>query len=397
MPETVATYFAKLETLSDEELDRSAGELALHEKHDIARFIAHLAVMTKRKFHLDRRYQNLFDYCVSRFNLSEGSVYRRIQVAKVCRRFPAILVAISQGRLHLTGASLLAPHLAKDNVERLIAAAEGKTKRELEELLVTLAPREAFEPSVRKQPASDPAPGAGLLPRPLERGDLAAPEKAAIEATPDGAGAASAGGKRTRNLAATEDRYNVRFSAGKAFTEKLTRLAEVLGIEHPKNHLEEILTTALDMALEKKDPERKLERRRKREARKEPSSSDTTQKERTPCPGKVHTPKAAKQKDSSPSRHIPADVRQRVLERAGYQCEYRGPDGTRCTSRTGLQVEHTKPFAVYRSHDEEDLRAFCPAHNLRAAEKYFGEEFIKRKIDAARRKRGGPRAADAGP
>jgi len=397
MSETVTTYFAKLETLSDEELDRSAGELALHEKHDIARFIAHLALMTKRKYHVDLRYRNLFEYCVKRFNLSEGSVYRRIQVATVCREFPAILVAISQGRLHLTGASLLAPHLAEDNVERLIAAAQGKTKREVEELLVTLAPRKPFEPSVRKASDPAPAPGASVLPSPQERGDLAAPEKAAIEATPAGAG--SADGKRTRDLLqpATEDRYNVRFSAGRAFTEKLTRLAEVLGIEHPKNHLEEILTKALDIALEKQDPERKLERRRKREARKEPSSSGTTEKERTPCPGKVESPKAAKQKDSSPSRHVPAEVRERVLERAGYQCEYRGPDGTRCTSRTRLHVEHEEPFAVYHSHDEEHLRAFCQAHNLRSAEKYYGEEFMKQKIDAARRKRGGPSAADAVP
>jgi hypothetical protein len=51
---------------------------------------------------------------------------------------------------------------------------------------------------------------------------------------------------------ATEDRYNVRFSAGSGFAEKLTRLAEVLGIESPQNHLEEILSCALDIALEEK-------------------------------------------------------------------------------------------------------------------------------------------------
>ena len=67
------------------------------------------------------------------------------------------------------------------------------------------------------------------------------------------------------------------------------------------------------------------------------------------------------------------------------QCEYRGPDGSRSSSRTGLQVEHTKPFAVYQSHDEQHLRAFCPAHNLQAARKFYGQDFILRKIDAARR------------
>ena len=86
----------------------------------------------------------------------------------------------------------------------------------------------------------------------------------------------------------------------------------------------------------------------------------------------------------APTRYIPSEVRERVLERAGYQCEYVGPDGCRCTCRTGLQVEHTKPFAVYHSHDEEHLRAYCPAHNVHAARKYYGEDFIAQKIEAAR-------------
>ena len=98
------------------------------------------------------RYTNLFTYCVERLNLSEGSVFRRTQVARVCRTFPQILDALAQGRLHLTAASLIAPHLTEENVDRVIDAVAWKTKRQVEEFLVTLAPKEAFEPSVRKQP-----------------------------------------------------------------------------------------------------------------------------------------------------------------------------------------------------------------------------------------------------
>jgi len=131
--------------------------------------------------------------------------------------------------------------------------------------------------------------------------------------------------------------------------------------------------------LEKKDPKRKLERRRKREARKENSS-----------PGELIGGKTDERKDGeqqekpAPSRYIPSEVRERVLERAGYRCEYCGPDGVRCTSRTGLQIEHTKPFAVWRSHDEKFLKAFCPAHNRYAAKKFYGPEFIQAKIEGRR-------------
>ena len=139
-----------------------------------------------------------------------------------------------------------------------------------------------------------------------------------------------------------------------------------------------MLCQALESALEKKDPKRKLERRRKREARKQ-----------NPCPGDEEKQSEEPQRGEtrgSPAvaRQVSAEVRERVLEKARHSCEYRGPDGARCRSRTGLQIEHTRPFSVYRTHDERYLRAFCPAHNLYAAEKFFGRHFIREKIDAAR-------------
>ena len=42
--------------------------------------------------------------------------------------------------------------------------------------------------------------------------------------------------------------------------------AEVVGVENAQKHMAEILEMALDIALEKKDPKKKLERRRKRQA-----------------------------------------------------------------------------------------------------------------------------------
>jgi hypothetical protein len=80
------------------------------------------------------------------------------------------------------------------------------------------------------------------------------------------------------------------------------------------------------------------------------------------------------------SRYIPAAIRALVLQRAGYQCEYRGPDGHRCESRTGLAIDHIWPYAFWGSGDEKNLQALCPNHNLWKAERDFGKEFIRRKI-----------------
>ena len=128
----------------------------------------------------------------------------------------------------------------------------------------------------------------------------------------------------------------------------------------------EIMEQAMDITLDKKDVKRK---RARRLARQSMGADNSRQKS---CPGKI-------------SRYIPSHTRERVHERAGYQCEYRGPDGTRCRSRTGLEIEHLRPFALYRSHDEKYLRLFCQPHNRLNAEKVFGAGFIQEKIDASRR------------
>ena len=51
MCENVQAYFVMLENLSSQELDRSAQALAAHEKHDIARFVAHIAEIGSRAYH----------------------------------------------------------------------------------------------------------------------------------------------------------------------------------------------------------------------------------------------------------------------------------------------------------------------------------------------------------
>jgi hypothetical protein len=195
---------------------------------------------------------------------------------------------------------------------------------------------------------------------------------------------------------ATEDRYNFRFSAGQTFTDKFERLAEVLGIVNPHNQIEAILDQAIEIALEKKDPKRKLERRRKREARKQkparPSEEEKreTKSEVQDQAGARTEPQRATQAETGPpevSRYTSSEVRERRFEKAGYQCEFRGPDGSRCTCRTGLEIDHILPFAVFEINDEENLRALCPAHNRFAAEQFYGREFIQRKIEAAKRER----------
>ena len=83
-------------------------------------------------------------------------------------------------------------------------------------------------------------------------------------------------------------------------------------------------------------------------------------------------------KDATQSRHVPDDIRDEVFVRDQGQCAYAAKDGTRCGSRTGLQVDHIKPFAVGGTHDPSNLRLLCAGHNRRAAELILGPHVMQR-------------------
>ena len=256
MRDGVDRYARRLESLSTEELSRGAERLVSRERRYTAALIAHLAEISRRKGYLELGYKSLFDYCVLCLRLGKGSVWNRTQVAKVSRRFPQALQYLVEGKVSLSSLGVLARHLSEENVEGLLAQAEGKTKEEVKEIVAAVDPKPAVKPMIRRKPAcslesperrSDSA-DAAQPERPFAR-EESAPRKPAgsIEVASPGV-------------------YNFRFSAGKEFRAKLERLAEVLGIEGAARHMPEIFEKALDFALEKKDPQKKFERRQKRQA-----------------------------------------------------------------------------------------------------------------------------------
>jgi hypothetical protein len=235
---------------------------------------------------------------------------------------------------------MLAPHLEEESVERLLSDCAGMSKRAVEEVLVRIRPKPVFEPSIRKLP--EPARVEPPRPEPAPALPVARKPSPAPTVRP-----------------ATPTQFNFRFGAERRFKEKLERLAEVLGVENTEKNLAELLEKAVDLALDKKDPKRKRERRLAKARTKKPRPDEVS---------KV------------PSRHIPSEVRERVHERAGYRCEYRGRDGTRCTSRTGLEIEHERPFAIFRSHEERYLRVLCERHNRLRVEQVYGAELVRKRI-----------------
>src|SRR5207237_8895694 len=71
---------------------------------------------------------------------------------------PAIIEVIRSGRVHLTGVRLLLAHLTPENHREVLARAAGKSKREIEELVVAMSPRPLVPTMIRTVPAQASVP-----------------------------------------------------------------------------------------------------------------------------------------------------------------------------------------------------------------------------------------------
>src|SRR6059036_414628 len=112
--------------LSDQAMDRGITSNNGRELGCSADLLADIAEYDDRKLYRPAGYPSMFEYCVRHLRRSEPAAYKRIRVARAARRFPVIFDAIAEGRLHLSGVVLLAPHLTEDTAEDLLAAAESK-------------------------------------------------------------------------------------------------------------------------------------------------------------------------------------------------------------------------------------------------------------------------------
>jgi len=121
--------------LSDAVLLRQLSELVARDRVTTAELLAHMAEVDSRRLYAGAGYPSMFAYCVDALHLSEDAAYKRIQAARIGRRFPALFAAIAEGDLHLTGVCLIAPYATRENVDDLIASATHKSKSEIEGFL----------------------------------------------------------------------------------------------------------------------------------------------------------------------------------------------------------------------------------------------------------------------
>src|SRR5262249_30252730 len=130
-----------LSNVGDEALLRNLAALVARDRATTAEMLAHIAEVDSRKLYLPAAFPSMYAYCLGELHMSEDAAFKRIRAARAASQFPAVFASLSDGRLHLSGVVLLAPHLTPENAKELLAAATHKTKAEIERLLAQRFPR----------------------------------------------------------------------------------------------------------------------------------------------------------------------------------------------------------------------------------------------------------------
>ena len=130
-----------LSHLRDGELLRNLKSLVAKERATTAEVLAHIAEVDARKLYLPTAHPSMHSYCVHELGLSEQATYKRIRAARVGLQFPRIFSAVAAQRLRISGIVILSHYLTPENAEQLLNEAEGRTDKEIEQLLASRFPR----------------------------------------------------------------------------------------------------------------------------------------------------------------------------------------------------------------------------------------------------------------
>jgi len=326
--------------LTDGDVERGLRESLGEERNAVAAFLLYLGEFEHRRLFERTGHPTAWEYLRSTFGLVEGSIHYRLTAARLLRRFPQATEMLREGRLCMTGLSMLRDVLDESNVDDVLSRAAGCSKKELELLVATLQPRPEPAPLLRRLPSVAAAPHE----KPPAVEPVMAPSNAASTVETK-----SVPAPRLTPISAKS--RLLRIAVSDTFAEKLDRAKAILGHAIPDGDYEAVLSRALDALLEK------------HEKRSTPSVK----------PRKVKPPKEG-------SRHIPIEIERAVRQRDGNRCTWPMADGSLCGSTRRLQLDHIQSFALGGESTVENIRCLCWDHNQQHAREVYGTEHIERSI-----------------
>jgi 5-methylcytosine-specific restriction endonuclease McrA len=324
-------------------------------------------------------YSSLFDFCVRRLGYCEGTAVRRIKAARCIRDIPEAYDALASGKVSLTNLARISGIITVNNIDEILSAIAGASKREVELLVSRHNPRSAIRDSVKPVYVKTVLKVSGGS---AARGDKDGHPKSGKKSTVTGDGkkpatgittGSTAGGAGTERCVVLERRFKVQFGVDQGFIDKLERVRSLLSSrQHGKLEFEELFEILLDEYIDRHSPEGRLGRRKEKMRRRGKQAKGSG----------VKIPERGKRPERS--RHIPQKVRDKVFTRDEGRCTYVSPGGRRCPSTWDLEIDHIVPFARGGDSSESNLRLLCSRHNRQEARKAFGEEHMEKFLKEGR-------------
>ena len=330
----------------------------MQDRATTARLLALIAETDARRLYAPEGYSSMFAYCTGVLRFSEDMAAKRLQVARVARHHPEILAMISDGRLTLSGACLLAPHLEDPAAGTLLADATNKTNARIAQLLAEHSPRPDVPTSIHPVPPAAPAPVPASAPPDvaLEISDC---PNIACETREQHAVRHVEPAPPARVTPLAPQRFALQVTLGQHAHDLLQQAQDLIGRGTQASQVSEVLEKALELYVQR------------------------LQKQRCAA---ASSPRPARR--STHARHVPADVKRRVWARDRGQCTFVSASGHRCEARTHLELDHITPVARGGTSQPSNLRLRCRAHNQFEAERTFGEAFMEGRRVHERERRG---------
>ena len=125
----MSTY--SLRHLSNDAVTRELVAATTADRRSTATHLAHIAEFDHRRLYAPEGCSSMFRYCVERLRMSEDVAVQRIRAARIAREHPHVYDAVADGRLSVTALYLLSKRLNRENAVSLLAAAEGRSNRQV--------------------------------------------------------------------------------------------------------------------------------------------------------------------------------------------------------------------------------------------------------------------------
>lgn len=293
------------------------------EREVLTEILQYIKEVDERKLYLSRGFSSLFAFLTEELGYSEAAAYRRIQAMRLIRDVPEAEEKIETGKLSLSVASQLQGFIRKTDQKQQKEKGGSKLTQVDKLTLITQLEGTSARVCEQKLAQLDPV--------------LALPKE------------------KARPL--TSNKTQIQFVASQELMTKIEKLKSLISHQNPEASFEKIFEKALDLALDKLDPERREALRRVRN-KKSPNRQFKS----------LPTSEVKKS-----HRYISNSLRDKVWLRDKGKCQFldKTTDNL-CGSKHNVQIDHKYPFSLGGEHSLANLQLRCQGHNLYQSSEILG-------------------------